>query len=62
MSTNLLYMDNSQLYEYKAKVMKIEALEDGSKALVLNESIFYPKGGGQPCDKGIITFDKQNIV
>ncbi|MDR2008241.1 MAG: hypothetical protein LBQ34_04640 [Alphaproteobacteria bacterium] len=62
MATNLLYMDNSQMFNCTARVIKIEALEDGASDIILDQSIFYPKGGGQPCDKGIISFAGQDIV
>ncbi|MCL2567383.1 MAG: alanine--tRNA ligase-related protein [Alphaproteobacteria bacterium] len=62
MATNLLYMDNSQLYQCQSKLVKIEAIEDGSSALILDKSIFYPKGGGQPCDKGVVSINGKNIA
>lgn len=56
-STILKYMDsleNMSLYEDFSKVLNIEDLEDGRKALILDQTIFYPQGGGQPYDQGII--------
>ena len=49
--TKLLYQTDSYAREFKSKVVKVMADEN---AVVLEESAFYPGGGGQPCDKGII--------
>ncbi|MEC5306418.1 alanyl-tRNA editing protein [Bacillus thuringiensis] len=47
--TKLLYEENSYLRECEAQI--ISANENG---IVLNQTIFYPGGGGQPCDLGKI--------
>ncbi len=49
--TQRLYYDESRLALAKARI--IEAM-DGGRKLVLDRSIFYPEGGGQPCDLGTI--------
>jgi Ser-tRNA(Ala) deacylase AlaX len=51
--TKLLYYDNAYLREFKAKVLQI-AKTDESVGIVLDNTAFYPTGGGQPSDKGII--------
>lgn len=48
--TEALYMNDSYLKEWDAKVVKVT---DG-KYIVLDKSAFYPKSGGQPWDEGII--------
>ncbi len=53
--TKLLYSEDSYLSNFSAKVTSIE--EDG--AIILDKTIFYPGGGGQPKDKGSLTFDKK---
>lgn len=45
-----LYLENSYLKECDAVVVSVK---DG-KCVVLDQTIFYPKGGGQPCDTGQI--------
>ncbi len=52
--TNLLYLEDSYLKEFQAKVNEVFADEN---AIVLNKTAFYPTGGGQPCDTGKIEFD-----
>ncbi len=50
--TQLLYQTDSYLKEQQATVI---AIEDG--ALALDQTIFYPGGGGQPPDEGTIIGD-----
>lgn len=46
--TQALYLEDSYLKECDAAVVSVK---DG-KYVVLNQTIFYPKGGGQPWDTG----------
>ena len=48
--TNALYMNDSYLKKWDAKVVGVK---DG-KYITLNQTAFYPKGGGQPWDEGYI--------
>ena len=48
--TELLFLKDSYLKECVSTILKIE---NGTKA-ILNRTIFYPKGGGQPEDTGKI--------
>lgn len=60
-STKLLYLDDSQLKETTAKVIRVG--ESGKQhSLVLNQTIFYPQGGGQPADRGIIHTDGGKFI
>jgi misacylated tRNA(Ala) deacylase len=47
-----LYADDSYMREFKAKVVKA-----GPRFVVLDRTTFYPESGGQPSDKGTLTFD-----
>ena len=51
-----LFRNNSYLKEHDTTISEI--VSDG---LVLNETIFYPEGGGQPGDEGSITINNQTI-
>ena len=48
--TRALYLEDSYLKECDATVVSIK----DDKYVVLDQTIFYPKGGGQPCDVGRI--------
>lgn len=54
--TEALYLDNAYLKEWTAT---IESVKDG-KYIVLDKTAFYPKGGGQPYDKGTISKDGES--
>jgi misacylated tRNA(Ala) deacylase len=45
-----LYLEDSYLKECDAVVVSVK----DEKYVVLDQTIFYPKGGGQPCDTGKI--------
>ncbi len=53
--TKLLYLNDSYLFEETATLLAIQETEDGRKSLILDQTIFYPQGGGQPCDQGEIS-------
>lgn len=55
MITKPLYLEDTYLFESTAKVVAVENDEQGT-LVVLDETIFYPQGGGQPTDIGTITF------
>jgi misacylated tRNA(Ala) deacylase len=50
--TELLYQTDSYLQEFDAT---ITAVQDESRAVVLDRTAFYPGGGGQPCDLGTLS-------
>ncbi len=49
--TELLYQTDSYLQEFDATVL---AVETESRSVILNRTAFYPGGGGQPCDTGVL--------
>lgn len=51
METKKLFYENSELREFEAKVISCEAREEGFK-IVLDQTAFFPEGGGQTADKG----------
>ena len=55
--TDLLYQTDSYLKEFDASVT---AVDEMTRAVVLERSAFYPGGGGQPCDTGILTVAEQS--
>ncbi len=54
--TELLYMTDCYKKEFDAKVVNVEEI-DGRYFVELNKTAFYPKGGGQPNDRGKLVFN-----
>lgn len=56
-NTRLLYLDDSYMKETLCEILKVEPDDRKSAYLILDKSIFHPKSGGQPSDRGRITAD-----
>lgn len=52
MLTELLYMDDSYLKEFDARVTG-----SGEDWVTLDRTAFYPRGGGLPCDTGVLSWE-----
>ena len=52
-NTKLLYLEDFNLLFCEARLINVSE-EDGHSIVLLDQTIFYPQGGGQPYDKGII--------
>lgn len=61
MTTKLIYLENFELIKYNAKVIDIKT-EDNYTILILDSTIFYPQGGGQPYDTGFIENDSGKFI
>src|SRR5438270_676016 len=57
--TELIYPRDSYVKEFSAAVESV----DGNN-VILSKTAFYPGGGGQPCDMGVMTFgtEKSSVV
>lgn len=53
MVTKLLYLEDFNTLHATARVLK-QLTENDKTVIVLDQTIFYPQGGGQPYDTGII--------
>ena len=53
METEKLYYADPFLTEFDARVLSCEETKGGF-AVVLDRTAFYPEGGGQPCDTGVL--------
>ncbi len=51
--TKKLYYDSAYITEWQTSIRTITEREDGIY-VILEETAFYPHGGGQPCDEGMI--------
>ncbi len=52
--TKLLYQTDSYLKEFDAEILRVDSV---SRTLVLDQTAFYPSGGGQPFDLGLLRVD-----
>ena len=59
--TKLIYLENYELLDCKASVIGI-ANNDNRTTVFLDQTIFYPQGGGQPYDKGTINSGSSKFV
>ncbi|RPJ00665.1 MAG: alanyl-tRNA editing protein, partial [Chloroflexi bacterium] len=51
--TVLLYQTDSYLQTFDATVIDVDEANHG---VILDRTAFYPGGGGQPADRGTLTF------
>ena len=60
--TILKYMDHGDLLEDTSTIIDVIQQDDQRQALVLDQTIFYPQGGGQPYDQGTITSESGSFT
>src|SRR5436189_1699477 len=60
--TDLVYLQDSYKFEDEAKVIAIDTTPEGKTFVMLDKTIFYPQGGGQPYDKGTITSENNTFT
>ncbi|WP_135821711.1 alanine--tRNA ligase [Halostella litorea] len=58
--TEKLYYDDQQGTEFEAVVLDVFDREDGYD-VVLDQTMFYPEGGGQPADAGTLASDEATV-
>ncbi|PJF17719.1 hypothetical protein PSACC_02468 [Paramicrosporidium saccamoebae] len=54
MRTELVYQNDMNLFTLTAKIISYIVKEDSKAVMILDQTIFYPQGGGQPSDVGTI--------
>jgi len=52
--TEKLYYNYTSSLPYEAGILELKPAGDGKTAIILDRTIFYPEGGGQPGDRGSI--------
>ena len=64
LKTELLYLSDAHLYEFDANILKIIDIDEENAYFILNRTAFFPQGGGQPADHGLIisTEGKAKVV
>jgi len=61
--THRLYEQNqNNIYEFEATVLDCFKTEDGAFKAELDRTAFFPEGGGQYCDTGILTLSDGSIL
>lgn len=60
-STKLVYMEDMHTLEGNAKVLEVGE-QDSRKYVVLDQTILYAQGGGQPADYGVIKCESGEFV
>ena len=59
--TKLLYMEDMQQFSCDAHVESIDEI-DGRTIVYLDQTVFYPQGGGQPYDAGTVSSPNTEFV
>ncbi|HSE61945.1 MAG TPA: alanine--tRNA ligase-related protein [Candidatus Saccharimonadales bacterium] len=60
-ATELLYLQDFDVTTCSARVVDVHTHEDGRTVVVLDQTCFYPRGGGQDWDTGSITQGSQTF-
>jgi alanyl-tRNA synthetase len=55
--TDRLYYEDQGRTEFEAVVLEVFDRDDGGFDVVLDQTMFYPEGGGQPPDQGTLSTD-----
>ena len=62
MTTRLNYLHDFDMTRGKARVVSVVPLGEGRTGVLLDETCFYPRGGGQDYDKGIMRSDTSIFI
>lgn len=57
MQTQLLYLEDSYLKEMDATILAVKPLDQNKYQILLDQTVFYALGGGQPFDQGKLIGD-----
>lgn len=57
MKTQAKYLDDSYLKEIDAEILEVQSESEGRYRVILDQTVFYPMGGGQATDQGKLDGD-----
>lgn len=57
--SELIFQKDSYVKKFDCKIIKVDMEEN---AVVLDKTAFYPRGGGQPCDDGVLETEEATYV
>ena len=57
MKTQTIYLEDSYAKEMDTQILEILPEGQGKYRLLLDKTVFYPMGGGQPTDQGTLSTD-----
>jgi Ser-tRNA(Ala) deacylase AlaX len=60
--TELIYMQDFDVESCDASVLSVSQTEDGRTDIILDKTAFYPRGGGQDWDTGVISKEGGSFV
>jgi alanyl-tRNA synthetase len=61
--TDQLYLKDTYLFESNARITEYKKDDRDMPYILLDRTIFYPQGGGQPCDRGkIVGNDSEYVI
>jgi alanyl-tRNA synthetase len=60
--TDLLYLHEMHARQGQARVLKVVPEKRTHVYLILHQTIFHPKGGGQPSDRGTIRSSEYEVI
>ncbi len=58
----LIYLSDPYRHEHESTCIEIDTASTPYHSLILDSTIFYPLGGGQPADQGTIEFPSLGII
>ena len=60
-ATDRLYYEDQDRMEFEAMVLEVFERDDGECDVILDQTMFYPEGGGQPADRGTLANDDGTV-